>query len=165
MIAASAGNHAQGVAWAARHFQPPAYVVVPGGAPRTKTDGCRALKANVIEYGTCYEDAEAHASTLAETNDWRFLHAFDDPEVIAGQGTVAIELLAQDLDLVLVPIGGGGLAAGMSLVLAANGIRTVGVQVEGVHAMARAFHGEEGPFVPDPTMADGLRMPVPGERR
>jgi threonine dehydratase len=162
IVAASAGNHAQGVAWAARRFGLAAHVVVPTSAPRRKVAGCRALGAAVVERGASFEEAFDHAVELAAREGWRFLHAFDDPDVVAGQGTVALELSTLEPDVVLIPIGGGSLAAGMGVVLAERSIRAVGVQVEGVDAMARELRGAGGPFEPAATLADGLRVRRPG---
>jgi threonine dehydratase len=162
VITASAGNHAQGVAWAARHLGLAASTVVPEGAPATKVRGAAALGARVITFGSSYEEAEEHARGLAEARGHRFLAAFDDPDVIAGQGTVAWELLAAAPDVVLVPIGGGGLAAGMALVLKPRGVRVVGVQVEGVDGMARALDGRPPLAAAAETVADGVRVRRPG---
>jgi len=158
-VAASAGNHARGVAWAARHFGLDAVVVVPVTAPRTKVDGCRALGARVVAHGETYDDALGEARRIATSEGRRFVHAFDDPDVIAGQGTVGVELRPLEPDVVLVPIGGGGLASGIAV---AMDCRVVGVQVEGVDAMVRAIKGEEGPWEPAATVADGLRVRCAG---
>jgi threonine dehydratase len=158
VVAASSGNHAQGVAWASRYFGVKACVVVPEVAPQAKIEGCRRLGAEVVLRGSCFEEALEHAGRLAEGRGWRFLHAFDDPDVIAGQGTVAAELLPLRPDVVLVPVGGGGLAAGIAVVLKAFGVRVVGVQVQGVDALARRLRGEPPGGPPPATIADGLRV-------
>jgi threonine dehydratase len=147
VIAASAGNHAKGVAWAARHFGLEACVVVPEHASRTKVRGAAELGARVVTRGATLEDAFDHALELAALHDWRFVHAFDDPDVVAGQGTTALELLDARPDVVAIPIGGGGLAAGMGRVLKWHGIRAVGVRVEGPN-----------------TLADGVRVRAMSER-
>jgi threonine dehydratase len=153
VVAASAGNHARGLAWAARHFGIDATVVMPESAPRTKIDGCRALGAHVVVCGATLDEAMAVARGLPG----RFVHPYDDEDVIAGQGTLALELPATT-DVVVAPVGGGGLAAGLSLV---RRVRVVGVVVEGVDAMARALRGEpERP--PVATIADGLRVRAAG---
>jgi threonine dehydratase len=162
VLAASAGNHGQGVAWAGRHFGLQVCVVVPAGAPHTKIAGCRRLGAEVVLHGDCFEEALEHAGSLAAGRGWRFVHAFDDPDVIAGQGTVAVELLPLRPDAVLVPIGGGGLAAGTGLVLKAFGVRVIGVQVEGADALARRRRGQAPDCAPPATIADGLRVHRPG---
>ena len=117
IVAASAGNHGQGVAWAARRFGLSACVVVPRDAPRAKVEGCRALGAEVVVGGDGYESCWALAHQLAGRRGARLVHAFDDPDVIAGQATVGFELAALAPDVVLVPVGGGGLAAGVGLAL------------------------------------------------
>jgi threonine dehydratase len=163
VVAASAGNHARGVAWAARHVGLPAHAVIPITAPHTKIRGTKDLGADVIRYGETYEEALEHARRLAHSNDWRIVPAFDDRDVIAGQGTVGWELLEASPDVVLVPVGGGGLAAGIGTALKARGIRVVGVHVEGLDAMARALHGAAPMGEPRPTIADGVRVRSVGE--
>jgi threonine dehydratase len=163
VIAASAGNHGKGVAWAARYFGLAAVVVVPVGAPAAKVEGARALGAEVIERGASFDECFVIASELAGDRGYRLIHAFDDPEVVAGQGTIGLELLPLDPDVVVVPIGGGGLAAGVGLVLAPRGIRVVGAQVEGVDAMKRALQGRHEDRPLPPTMADGLVVREPGK--
>jgi len=162
VVAASAGNHAAGVAYAARVVGLEAVTVVPCSAPVTKIQRTQSLGARVICNGATFEDAYAEARRLSHVEGWRFLHAFDDPDIIAGQGTIAHELLAHEPDVVLVPVGGGGLAAGVGLALAARGVRVIGVQVAGVDAMSRALRGTLGGFVPAETMADGVRVSAPG---
>ena len=163
IFAASAGNHGLGVAWSARRLGLAATIVVPDGAPRTKVAGCRALGARVIRAGEGFESCVARARALAHASGGRFLHAFDDPEVIAGQSTVAAELLAARPDVVVVPIGGGGLVAGVGSLLRRHGIRVVGAQVEGVDSLRRALAGVDGLAQPyAATLADGLRVAAPG---
>lgn len=163
VFAASAGNHGLGVAWAARRLGLAATVVVPDGAPRTKVDGCRALGARVVHAGVGFESCVARARALAVAAGGRFLHAFDDAEVIAGQATVGAELLALRPDVVVVPIGGGGLVAGVGSVLRRQGIRVVGAQVAGVDSLRRALIGEAPSLrSAPPTLADGLRVAAPG---
>jgi len=162
VIAASAGNHAQGLAWAAYRLNVPAIAVMPHGAPQTKIAGVAHWGANVRLHGDTFDEARAFAMQLAERNGYRFLSAFDDPDVIAGQGTVGMEIASLAPDVVLVPIGGGGLAAGVALALHAQGVRIIGAQVEHVDAMHRALRGEpEGPL-PTATLADGVRVKNPG---
>ncbi|AKU97844.1 Threonine dehydratase, catabolic [Labilithrix luteola] len=163
IVAASAGNHARGVAWAAHRLGLEAHTVVPITAPLTKVRGAEALGAKVIRFGRSYEDAQDHAISLARENGWRFLPAFDDPDVIAGQGTVGWELLDAHPDVVLVPLGGGGLASGLGLALKSRGTRIVGVHVEGLDAMARALDGRPPLDVLPTTIADGVRVRRVGE--
>lgn len=162
VIAASAGNHAQGLAWAAYRLNVPAIAVMPHSAPKTKIAGVSHWGATVRLHGDTYDEAYAFALQLAERNGYRFLSAFDDPDVIAGQGTVGMEIASFAPDVVLVPIGGGGLAAGVALALKSQGVRIVGAQVEHVDAMSRVLHNEpEGPL-PVATLADGVRVKCPG---
>ncbi|WP_045728203.1 threonine dehydratase [Xanthomonas sp. GPE 39] len=162
VICASAGNHAQGVAWAAHRLGVQAITVMPHGAPQTKIAGVAHWGAAVRQHGNSYDEAYGFARELAEQNGYRFLSAFDDPDVIAGQGTVGIELAAHAPDVVIVPIGGGGLASGVALALRSQGVRVVGAQVEGVDAMARAIRGDIRALEPVPTLADGVKVKIPG---
>jgi threonine dehydratase len=172
VIAASAGNHAQGLAWAAYRLGVHAITVMPRCAPETKIAGVAHWGATVRLHGDSYDEAKAFARELAEQHDYRLLSAFDDRDVIAGQGTVGLELAALAPDVVLVPIGGGGLAAGVALALktcwsAAQAsrrqrVRIVGAQVEGVDAMARALRGDRSLHDPAVTLADGIRVKEPG---
>src|SRR5690606_28576498 len=137
VITASAGNHAQGMAWAAYRLGTPAITVMPRNAPETKIAGVAHSGATVRLHGETYDEAKAFAKELAELNGFRLLSAFDDADVIAGQGTVGLEIAAaMNPDVVLVPIGGGGLASGVALALKSQGVRIIGAQVEGVDAMA-----------------------------
>jgi threonine dehydratase len=162
VICASAGNHAQGVAWAAHHLGVTAIAVMPDGAPRTKIAGVRHWGATVRQHGDGYDEAFAFAKELALQNGYRFLHAFDDPDVIAGQGTIGMEIAPHAPDVVIVPVGGGGLASGVALALKSQGVRVVGAQVEGVDSMVRALKGDLVPVPPVPTLADGVKVRVPG---
>jgi threonine dehydratase len=178
VVAASAGNHGLGVAWSARRLGLSATIVVPEAAPETKVSGCRAYGARVVRTGDGFESCVARARAIAAAEGARFLHAFDDPEVIAGQATVAAELLDLGPDVVVVPVGGGGLIAGVGSVLARAGIRVVGAQVAGMDSLRRALGPErrapsnDGGGDRDPvrpldgpaprTVADGLRVTTPG---
>lgn len=162
VITASAGNHAMGLAWAARALKVPVITVMPLTAPAVKAQGVAFLGATVRQHGQTYDEAKAHALLLAEQHGFRYLSAFDDPDVIAGQGTLGIELAPHAPETVLVPIGGGGLAAGVALALKSQGVRIIGAQVEGVDAMARALRGDPAPIQPAPTLADGTRVAEAG---
>ncbi len=150
VIAASAGNHAQGVALAAHRLALRATIVMPLTAPQVKIDAVRALgkeAVDIVLHGTSYSDAYQHALDLQKVSGATFVHPFDDPEVIAGQGTVAMEILKQHpdhIDAIFVPIGGGGLIAGMAayIKMLRPNIRIIGVQAEDSCAMARSL--EEG---------------------
>lgn len=163
VVTASAGNHAQGLAWAAYRLGVPVITVMPRTAPQTKVAGVAHWGATVRLHGETYDEARAFAAGLAHQNGWRLLSAFDDPDVIAGQGTVGLEIAAaMQPDVVLVPIGGGGLASGVVLALKSQGVKIVGAQVEGVDAMARALRGDRSPREPAATLADGVRVKEPG---
>ncbi|TXI30496.1 MAG: threonine dehydratase [Ottowia sp.] len=162
-IAASAGNHAQGLAWAAYRLGVQAITVMPKTAPQTKIAGVAHWGATVRLHGDTYDEAKLFAAELAAQHDYRLLSAFDDPDVIAGQGTVGLEIAsALSPDVVIVPIGGGGLASGVALALKAQGVRVIGAQVEGVDAMARALRGDDRIIEPVATLADGVKVKVPG---
>ena len=161
-IAASAGNHAQGLAWAAYRLGMPAITVMPRTAPETKVAGVAHWGATVRLHGDTYDEAKAFAADLAAQHGYRLLPAFDDPDVIAGQGTVGLELASLMPDVVLVPIGGGGLAAGVALALKSQGVKVIGAQVEGVDAMTRALKGDTTLREPAATLADGVRVKEPG---
>lgn len=167
VISASAGNHGQGVAYAARTFDIPATVYVPIGANEGKVASMRRLGARVVEHGRTFNDANLEALRVAAATGAAFVHAYDDPEVVAGQGTVGLELLDQlpDLDTVICPIGGGGLISGIAVHLKARrpGIHIVGVEPTGAAAM-HASHRAGRLVVLDrvETMADGLAASAPG---
>ncbi len=140
VICSSAGNHAQGVALAARRRGVRAVIVMPVTTPRIKVDAVRALGGEVILHGDAYDDAYAHACQQAERESLVFIHPFDDPDVIAGQGTIAREILSQSkdpVDLVFVPIGGGGLMAGIAVYIknVDPSIRIIGVEPDDSAAM------------------------------
>lgn len=162
VIAASAGNHAQGLAWAAYRLGINAITVMPRNAPQTKVAGVAHWGATVRLHGDSYDEAKAFAAELAAQNDYRVLSAFDDPDVIAGQGTVGLELAALAPDVVLVPIGGGGLASGVAVALKSQGVRVIGAQVEGVDSMRRLLCGDPMACEPATTLADGVRVKEAG---
>jgi threonine dehydratase len=149
VVAASAGNHGQAVAWAARNAGIPARIYVPQDAPMAKVEACRTYGAELIMGGDRFEDAMAAARADVEETGATFVHPFEDPVVIAGQGTIGLELAEQmpDAGTVVIPVGGGGLAAGISLALRASkpDIRIVGVQ-----AGKSGFTIADGIFVKDP---------------
>jgi threonine dehydratase len=144
VVAASAGNHAQGVALAAQRLRCPATIVMPVTTPQIKVDAVAALKAAVVLEGDSYEDAYAHALRLAAERSLTFVHPYDDPDVIAGQGTVGMEILRQcrePLHAVFVPVGGGGLIGGVAAYVKRlrPDIRVVGVEPEDANAMERSL--------------------------
>ena len=158
VVAASAGNHGAGVAWAAQHVGVPAVIVVPLSAPEAKCARIRRYGAKIVRLGQNFDESLDHARALARSNGWQLIHAFDAADVIAGQGSIASELSALRPDVVVVPVGGGGLASGMGLGLASTGARLVGVQVIGLDAMARSLRHRPRLARPMPSVADGLRV-------
>ena len=144
VIAASAGNHAQGVAMAARRLGCTAVIVMPTTTPDVKIDAVRASGAEVVLHGESYSDSHAHAVALMAARGLTFVHPFDDPDVIAGQGTIGMEIARQhagSLHAVFVAVGGGGLIAGIATYLKAlrPDVRVVGVQTDDSDAMARSI--------------------------
>ena len=164
VIAASAGNHAAGVAWAGRALGLSVISVVPEAAPANKVARTQALGAQVLRHGQSFEEAFEEAQRLAKVHEWRFLHPFDDLDVMAGQGSVGVELLAERPDVVLVPIGGGGLASGVGTVLHDYGVRIIGVQIRGVDAMAQALGYAHRTRTSASTVADGIAVKEVGKR-
>jgi threonine dehydratase len=162
VTAGSAGNHAQALAFAAREFGVPCDIFVPLGAPITKIEACRAYGASVVEGGLTLEDAVLAARARADASGMAFCHPFDDPAVVAGQGTLGLELAEDvtDLACVVVPIGGGGLAAGTAIAVKAlhPAVRVVGVQAA-VCAPYATGTPAGGPVV---TLADGIAVKRPG---
>jgi threonine dehydratase len=144
VIAASAGNHAQGVAYSARHLGLRAVIVMPRTTPEIKVDAVRAMDAEVVLVGDHYAEAQRYCEGLAAEHGSTFVHPFDDLLVIAGQGTIAVELMNQgprDLDAVFVPVGGGGLIAGMATYIKAvrPETRVIGVEPVDADAMAQSL--------------------------
>ena len=144
MVAASAGNHAQGVALAAQHLSCKATIVMPVTTPSIKIQAVAARGATVVLHGDSYSDAYAHALTLQKTLHATFVHPYDDPDVIAGQGTIAVEILRQcqsPIDAIFVAIGGGGLISGIASYVkrVRPEIKVIGVQPVDSDAMARSL--------------------------
>ncbi len=140
VICGSAGNHAQGVALAAQHRGIKAVIVMPVTTPSIKVDAVRALDGEVVLFGDNYDDAHAHARQLEKDHGYVFIHPFDDPDVIAGQGTIGMEILEQsdhDIDALFIPVGGGGLIAGIAAYVknVQPDIRIIGVEPEDSSAM------------------------------
>jgi threonine dehydratase len=168
VVAASAGNHAQGVAFAAKSLGIPATIVMPQGASISKQMATAGYGAEVILYGRDLSDALERAKKLV-AQGYIFIHPYDDPEVMAGQGTLGLEIL-EDLpgvDTVVIPVGGGGLAAGTALALKGRKPETaiIGVQAAAVPSLAAALkEGEPTPVPARPTLADGIRVPLIGSR-
>jgi len=161
VVAASAGNHAQGVALAAADAGIDATIVMPESAPAAKIEATRSYGAEVVLRGSAFPEAMAHARTLVGDPGTRFVHAFDDPHVVAGQGTLGLEVLDQvpDVDTVLVPVGGGGLAGGVATAVKARSpeTRVVGVQTEGASTLSESLAAGELVTRDEPdTIADGI---------
>jgi threonine dehydratase len=169
VICASAGNHAQGVALAAKRLGCRATVVMPVTTPKLKTDAVRALGADVVLHGDSYSDAYDHAKTLEAASGLTFVHPFDDPDVIAGQGTVGMEILRQHqgpLDAVFVAIGGGGLIAGVASYIKAvrPEVKVIGVQMNDSDAMLRSVRAGKRVTLSDVGLfADGTAVKLVGE--
>jgi threonine dehydratase len=169
VICASAGNHAQGVALSARKLGCQATVVMPVTTPKLKVDAVRAFGAEVVLLGDSYSDAHAHAKTLEAERGLTFVHPFDDPDVIAGQGTVGMEILRQHqgpIDAVFVAIGGGGLVAGVASYIKAvrPEVKVIGVQMNDSDAMLRSIRaGRRVPLADVGLFSDGTAVKLVGE--
>jgi len=169
VIAASAGNHAQGVAFHAKNNGITAKIVMPVMTPLVKINATKNFGAHVVLHGDGYDEACEEALRLAEKEQLTFIHPFDDPAVIAGQGTIGLELLEQlpDLEAVVVPIGGGGLISGIACALKETNpaIRVVGVQAARMPSMLEALKVQKTTTIEiNPTIADGIAVRRAGER-
>ncbi|WP_345978427.1 threonine ammonia-lyase [Sulfurimonas sp. HSL3-2] len=163
VVAASAGNHAQGVAFSAQKFGIKATIVMPDSTPLTKINGVKHYGAQVILAGTNYDEAYAYALQYGEENSLVFVHPFEDDEVMAGQGTLALEILeeAKELDAVLIPVGGGGLISGMAKAFKALNphIQVIGVSAKGAPALKNSYEmGRPIDSVSVRTIADGIAV-------
>jgi threonine dehydratase len=168
VVAASAGNHGLAVAFHAERLGIPATIVMPTYAPLIKVTSARRYGAEVILDGANYDEAYEQAWARVTQGKAIFVHPFDDPRVVAGQGTLGLELIEQvdGLDAVIVPVGGGGLIAGVGLALKARrrSVRLIGVQAAAIPAMQRSRHAHERVRVPAaPTIADGIAVRHVGE--
>ena len=167
VIACSAGNHAQGVALAARENGIKAVICLPDGAPISKVEATKSYGAEICLVEGVYDDAYKKAQELRDENGYTFIHPFNDPDLIAGQGTIALELAEQvpDLDAVIVPIGGGGLISGVAYTIKSlnPNVKVYGVQASGAPSMLNSIHDShierlESVF----TIADGIAVKEPG---
>ena len=169
LITASAGNHAQGVAYAAKCYGAKAVIVMPTTTPLIKVERTKNYGAEVVLYGDVYDEACARALELAEENGYTFIHPFDDLAVATGQGTIAMEIV-QELplvDYILVPIGGGGLATGVSTLakLLNPHIKVIGVEPAGANCMQVSLREGKVTTLPHVnTIADGTAVQTPGEK-
>ncbi len=165
VLAVSAGNHAQGVAYHARRLGIRAVIVMPRHTPHVKVEHTRAFGAEVILAGESFDDAKAHGLALAHERGLTLIHPYDDEQVISGQGTVALEMLAQQplLEVLVVPVGGGGLLAGMAVAAKAvkPGIELYGVQSENFPSMHCALRAMTPSFAAN-TIAEGIAVKEPG---
>ncbi len=167
VIAASAGNHAQGVALAAGNLGIDCTIVMPRDASIPKVEATKGYGAEVVLHGESFDEAMSHANRLVQENGLTLVHAFDDPAVIAGQGTIGLELLEQapDIDAVVVPVGGGGLIAGIGLAIRETmpGVRVIGVQASASTAFVESYRSDRRVSVKgEPTVADGIAVGTPG---
>lgn len=169
LITASAGNHAQGVAYAAQCYGVKAVIVMPTTTPLIKVNRTKGYGAEVILHGDVYDEACAHALKLAEENGYTFVHPFDDLAVATGQGTIAMEIVKELplVDIILVPIGGGGLATGVSTLakLLNPKIKVIGVEPAGAACMQESLkNGKVTTLQNVSTIADGTAVKTPGEK-
>lgn len=168
LITASAGNHAQGVAYAAKVYGCKAVIVMPTTTPLMKVDRTKSYGAEVVLYGNVYDEAAAHAAKLAAEHGYTFIHPFDDPAVATGQGTIAMEIVKElpTVDYILVPVGGGGLAAGVSTLakLLNPKIKVIGVEPAGANCLQASLAAGKPVTLPSvSTIADGTAVKTPGK--
>lgn len=169
LITASAGNHAQGVAYAAKAYGVKATIVMPTSTPLIKVNRTKALGAEVVLHGNVFDEAYEHACKLAEENGYTMVHPFDDLDVATGQGTIAMEIIKElpTVDYILVPIGGGGLATGVSTLakLLNPKIKVIGVEPAGANCMQESLKAGHVVTLPTVnTIADGTAVKKPGEK-
>lgn len=169
LITASAGNHAQGVAYAAKAYNAKAVIVMPTTTPLIKVNRTKSYGAEVILYGDVYDEACSYALKLAEEKGYTFIHPFDDLDVATGQGSIAMEIIKElpTVDIILVPIGGGGLATGVSTLakLLNPNIKVIGVEPAGANCMQASLKAGEVVTLPNvDTIADGTAVKTPGSK-
>ena len=147
VVAASAGNHAQGVAYSAEYFNIKATIVMPETTPLTKVSGVKSYGADVILHGSNYDEAYAYANNYAKKHNITFVHPFADDEIISGQGTLALEIMEQleNIDMIIIPIGGGGLITGMATAIKEMkpNIQVIGVVASGANAMKHSYESNK----------------------
>ena len=168
VIACSAGNHAQGIALSASRLGIRSVICMPAGAPISKVEATRGYGAEVVLVPGVYDDTAREAARLAEEHGYTFAHPFDDPYVIAGQGTIGLEILEQlpDVEQVVCPVGGGGLISGVAMAVKTlkPSCRVIGVQAEAAGSMAASLRAGHIVTVPDrDTVADGIHVLTPGK--
>ena len=167
VIAASAGNHAQALAYQGKLLGIPATVVMPKFAPLVKVNNCQELGATIVLHGKHFSEAKAHAHEVATEKGLAYIDGYDDPAIIAGQGTMGLEIIEQtpDLEAVIVPVGGAGLLAGVSLAIKTlrPNVKIVAVEAENVASFSAALEaGKPTKIAMHPTLADGLAIPQVG---
>lgn len=167
VIACSAGNHAQGVALSSHLLGIKSKIIMPTSAPKAKVEATKGYESEVILYGDTFDDAKAKCEEIIRETGETYLHPYDDVRVMAGQGTIGLEILDDvwDVDTVIIPIGGGGLAAGIAVALKSfnPSINIIGVQSENVHGMKASYDiGKITEHYVAPTIADGTAVKVPG---
>lgn len=167
VIACSAGNHAQGIAYSATKQGIKSVICMPADAPLMKVEATRNYGAEVVLVPGVYDDAQAEAERLAKEKGYTFAHPFEDPYVMAGQGTIGLEILEQlpDVEQVVVPVGGGGLISGIAVAIKTlkPSVKIIGVQSENVPAMVESFHAHKRLSSPNKgTIADGIHVLTPG---
>ncbi|CAD5213140.1 unnamed protein product [Bursaphelenchus okinawaensis] len=166
VTAASAGNHALALAYHGQLMNIPVTVVMPTFAPLMKISACRSYGANVILHGKDIGEARTHAFELAKTSKQKYINGFDYPDVIAGQGTIGLEILEQvkNVDAVIVPVGGGGLIAGIALAIKTlkPEVQVIGVESESCASFHNAMHNSHFKMQPESSIADGLAVPTVG---
>ncbi len=168
VVSSSAGNHAQGVAYAATKFGVKSTIVMPKPAPISKIKATKALGAEVVLCGDIYDEAYQKALDIQHETGAVFVHPFDDPMVMAGQGTIGMEILEDlpDADIVICPIGGGGLISGLAVALKSlkPSVKVIGVQTANAQSMYRSFKAGKLDICDcKPTLADGISVKVPGD--
>ena len=169
LITASAGNHAQGVAYAAKAYGAKAVIVMPTTTPLMKVERTKSYGAEVVLYGNVYDEACEHAYRLAEEHGYTFIHPFDDLAVATGQGTIAMEIVKELplVDYILVPIGGGGLCTGVSTLakMLNPNIKVIGVEPAGANCLQVSLKNKKVTTLPSVnTIADGTAVKTPGEK-
>ena len=169
IITASAGNHAQGVAYAAKLYNAKAIIVMPTNTPLIKINRTKSYGAEVVLYGDVYDDACEHALKLAEEHGYTFIHAFNDLDVACGQGSIAMEIIKElpTVDYILCPIGGGGLCTGVSTLakMLNPKIKVIGVEPEGANCMQESLKADHVVSLPSVnTIADGTAVRTPGDK-
>jgi threonine dehydratase len=166
VVAMSAGNHAQALAYHGQRLGVPTCIVMPRSTPNAKVEQTRVFGAEVHLEGAVFDETLAHTEDLASERNLTLVHPYDDERVMAGQGTVGLEILAQseDVDTVVVPVGGGGLISGIAVAVKAlrPDVRVVGVQVERFNPVFKAFHERSGGDVKPGTIAEGIAVKSPG---